>query len=177
MKHAAVLYTCVGLMGAAALAGFIDYSDAKSSGIMSRLYQEETASSGSTLVPKKDIELEDYSRGPIDERFEPPLVEELAMSDDNPKTKKRTKKFIPPPPPPAPEAPPAPEVKEGDIPSPPPPKAEAPSVPVTEPVPAVEMVKEVPPTPATETKEVTYKSFSRAPLKKKTVSAVSKRKE
>jgi hypothetical protein len=180
MKHAAVLYTCVGLMGAAALAGFIDYSDASRSGVMSSLYQEETQSTGSTLVSKKPVDLDDYSRGPIEEYTAPEEI--VAVNADDPKKKRKSKKLIPPPPPPAPDAPPVPVIKEGNIPPPPPPEPEVPPVPVTEPAPPVEPVIETPAIPVVETvppaevKEVSFKSFSRAPLKKKSA-PVAKRKQ
>jgi hypothetical protein len=178
MKHAAVLYTCIGLMGTAALAGFIDYSDASRSGVMNTLYKEETASTGSTLMPGKTIGIDDYSRGPLEEVSV--IKEEPVATADDPKKKKRSKKFIQPPPPPVPDAPPPPPplIKDGDI--QPPPKAELPPVYVTEPVAPVDVVNETPvvqPVPPAEVKEVRWESFSRAPLKKKKTAPVVKRKE
>jgi hypothetical protein len=176
MKHAAVLYTCIGLMGTAALAGFIDYSDASRSGVMSSLYKEETSSTGSTFISGKTVDIDDYSRGPLEEVSV--IKDEPVATADDPKKKKRSKKLIPPPPPPAPDAPPPPAIKEGTTP-PPPPKAELPPVPVTEPVPPVDAVNEIPvvqPVPPAEIKEVRWESFSRAPLKKK-IARVAKRKQ
>src|SRR5688500_18659036 len=89
MKHATVLYTCVGLMGAAALTRFIDYSYASKSGLLNSLYTEEPAFAGSTLIEKKTVELEDYSRKAIAE-YETP-TEEMAVNDDDPKKKKNAK--------------------------------------------------------------------------------------
>lgn len=187
MKHAAVLYTCVGLMGAAALAGFIDYSDASKSGIMASLYQEESQTTGSTLLQKKPVDLDDYSRGPIDERFDPPKEEESALNNDEPKRKKKrsVKLLLPPPPPPVPEAPSAPEMKEGDTPPPPSPlKEEVPPVPVIENMPPAKVSKATPPVivveapPAVEEKAaIGFESFSRAPLKKKRISKITKGKQ
>lgn len=177
MKHAALTYTCIGLMGAAALTGFIDYSKASRSGLMDNLYKEETPAVG---FVSKDITLEDYSRGPIEEYA--PMEEIISVKANDPKKKKKGKKFIPPPPP-APDAPPPPDIKEGDIQPPPPPKQETPTIPAIQPAPPAEAVKEIPavpviePAPVVEVKEVSFESFSRAPLKKKKITPVTKHKQ
>ena len=162
-------------MGAAALTGLIDYSYASKAGLLNSLYQEESRSTGSTLLPDKTIELEDYSR----KAFDPPEIVEAPVIDE-PKKKKQRTNHVPPPPPPAPEPPLPPDVKEADIAPPPPPKEE---VPVTGAVPALEVVNEIPATPAVEPviieedKEIKWESFSRAPLKKKKTKAITKRKQ
>src|SRR5687768_8293500 len=73
MKHAAVVYTCIGLMGTAVVAGIADYSYATNKGMLRGLYEDEVPVT--TIVTSKDIKAEDFSRGPISEDYE-----ELAIS-------------------------------------------------------------------------------------------------
>jgi hypothetical protein len=179
MKHAKILYTCVGLMGAAAITGFMDYSDASKAGLLKGLYQEETTANV-MLLHDKEIEFDNYSRA----AFEYEGSEKSIVLADEPKKKKRGKDHeVPPPPPPiAPEAPPVPEVKS-ETPAP-----IAPEVPVTTEIPAVapepptpakDEILETPVTPpvplqVVEIKEVSMKSFSRGPLKTKKIKSKAK---
>jgi hypothetical protein len=154
MKHAAILYTCIGLMGAAAVAGFADYNDASKAGLLKNLYAEETATTGSTFIAQKNIEIADYSRAAIEEKF---TNEELA-SNAAMKKPKRIKKVAPPPPPPP--------VTDTSFPAPPPPpEPPAPAANEVPPAPAVETTLETPVAPEVEAnKELSFKIFSRAPL-------------
>jgi len=170
MKHTAALYTCIGLMGAAAIMGFADYRTASNKGELKDLYADETIVN--PVVASKEVNLDDYSRGPI----EP----DMAVNDDTekqpkkvPQKPKRPKKSVPPPPPPPPapkkskatgmlaapaipETPPAPAevaISLDEAPTPPP-VAETPVAPP-------------PPPPAEVNEEVSFKYFSRAPLPRK----------
>jgi hypothetical protein len=175
MKHAAVLYTCIGLMGTAAVTGFVDYTRASKSGLLENLYSEETASMGSTLIADKEIDMEDYSRGAIEGEFQEPVRQNETALKAQPKKPKKLKRTVPPPPPPPPPL----SKKDVTPPPPPPPKTEVIEVtaetPVAPGVPSIEEKVEAPPAPptpeVTEVKEVSFKSFSRAPLiMKKTTS-------
>jgi hypothetical protein len=164
MKHAAVLYTCIGLMGAAAVTGFVDYTRTSKSGLLKNLYSEETASTGSTLIADKEIDMEDYSRGAIEGEFQEPFQQNETALKAHPKKPKKFKKVVPPSPPPP--------LNKKEVAPPPPPKTEIIEVtaetPVAPEAPAIEEKIEVPPAPptpeVTEVKEVSFKSFSRAPL-------------
>lgn len=180
MKHAAVLYTCIGLMGAAAITGFVDYTQASNAGTLSNLYKEELPTTGSTLIAEKEIDLEDYSRAALEEQMANDQQEETIA--EKPKPKKPKKTVPPPPPPPKQKKTVTVEVVE-DVPVAPPAEPEvivekvAPT-PSEPPAPVVEVKAEEPPTPATEevkSTRITPRIFSRAPLPPK-VNAVKKKK-
>lgn len=172
MKHAAVLYTCIGLMGAAAVTGFADYTHASRAGLLKDLYSEEKAT-GSSFIPVKTVDINDYSRGPIEEVQVAEQQEEMALKAQ-PKKPKKVKKIVPPPPPPpdAP-APPPPPGKPGTPPPPPPKTVAAVTTSEVPPAPPATEAVETPPAPpapeVTEVKTVSLKSFSRAPLSRKSI--------
>jgi hypothetical protein len=181
MKHATILYTCIGLMGAAAIAGFADYSSATKAGLLKGLYAEEKATSVN-MLPEKEIELEDYSRAAFD--YEQSIDTTVVPGE---KVKKKHKKYKDiPPPPPVPETPPAPETVKVKNVLEAPPAPEVPGIieiPVIAPEPAIpsKTEKVIAPIVISDTvelvemKEVSMKSFSRGPLKSKKV--ISKKKE
>lgn len=182
MKHAAVLYTCIGLMGAAAITGFVDYTQASNAGTLASLYKEERLTTGSTLMAEKEINIEDYSRAALEE---PKLAveEQEVITADNPKPKKKKKNLPPPPPPPKPkkgvaveevyvvEAPVAPPAEAEVV------IAEVPATPPAEPV--AEVKPETPPAPVvveeTKPRKISAKFFSRAPLPPKVTVAKKKK--
>ncbi len=180
MKHATILYTCIGLMGVAAIAGFADYSHASKAGLLKDLYAEEKTT-GITLLAEKEIEFDDYSRAAFD--YEQAL-DTIVISDEQLKKKQKKSKSIPPPP--VPEAPPAPEVVmvKNVIQAPLAPEVPAiVEIPAVAPEPAIPMKAEMVVVPivvsdsveVVEMKEISIKSFSRGPLKPKKL--VSKKKE
>ncbi|MCE3281726.1 MAG: hypothetical protein K0Q66_463, partial [Chitinophagaceae bacterium] len=129
------------------------------------LYEEEAPATN--ILASKDIEAEDYSRGPISE-----YKEEMVLNSQpaHPKTKAKKNTGVPePPPPPAPPAPPvisskavppppvpAPGENEKMLPPPVPPQTDSMVVAEEPGIPEV-----MPPKP------LSFESFSRAPLKSK----------
>jgi len=179
MKHAAVLYTCIGLMGAAAVTGFVDYTQASNAGILADLYQDEKPTTGSTLMLDKDISIEDYSRGPLEE--EVVLAEDFSNDEkklvEKPKPIKRVRSAPPPPPKLNVNEEP---VVDTDVPvaaSPADMEKDVAEMPTMPPAPAIEAKIEAPPVPVEEVKEVTFspRIFSRAPLPSKTTAAKKKK--
>jgi hypothetical protein len=180
MKHAAIMYTCIGLMGAAAVTGFVDYTHASKAGLLNDLYSEERAGTGSTLLDK-EIKIDDYSRGPLEEYTpEQEQQSEIALNAQPKKLRKSKKIIAPPPVPDAPVPPAPPQLIEKNI--TPPLTIEMPGMiteaPVVSEIPAIEEKAEtpVPPVPeVVEAKEVSFKIFSRAPLNYK--KSITKRKK
>ncbi len=87
------LYVCSGLMAAAAIAGATDYQKAQKSGKLNTLYQEEKAVDDPLVLgTKKEIEFEDYSRGPIDEV----IVEEETQTIKKSAVSKKAKSAVEP---------------------------------------------------------------------------------
>lgn len=181
MKHATILYTCIGLMGVAAIAGFADYSHASKAGLLKDLYAEEKAT-GITFLAEKEIEFDDYSRAAFD--YEQPADTIVATEETLNKKQKKSKTI--PPPPPVPEAPPAPGIVmvKNVIQAPPAPEVPAiVEIPAVAPEPAIPMKAEMVVVPivvsdsveVVAVKEISIKSFSRGPLKPKKL--VSKKKE
>lgn len=64
------LYVCGGLMAAAAVLGAADYSKAQKKGTLNSLYKEEKQADPLIIQAKKEIDFEDYSRGPIEDYVE-----------------------------------------------------------------------------------------------------------
>jgi hypothetical protein len=168
MKHAAILYTCVGLMGTAAVTGFVDYSHASKAGLLKDLYSENKSNPVKDLNTNKEVELSDYSRGPIEEQEVALLGQQDEISlVDPPGKPKRLKKIEVPTVPDAP-LPPTPSIEEKEIAPPPPSPAELPTIvqaPVAVPSDTAIEAPAVPAVPEVEApKEISFKSFSRAPL-------------
>jgi hypothetical protein len=165
MKHATLLYSCMGLMGAAAIAGFVDFSHASRSGKLKDLYHDKINGTGITLISTKTVDFDDYSRGPIEE-YQPPkeMKEELVFNTSHSKKKtKPEKKII------------SEVVAEANIEATPHAEIKIETVEVT---PVVETLAEVPKVEemkvepvledtliVEEKKELSFRSFSRAPLK------------
>ncbi len=149
MKHATLMYTCMGLMATSAIIGSIDYATASKAGTLKNLYKEEVIA---VDLFNKKIELEDYSRGPLE-------------YDKNVNSAIETDTSIQPP-----------KVIKKDIPPPPPPKKKVSAVPGTEAVNEANSVsaeakevkeKVIEEAPVTEIKqERLLERFSRAPLPK-----------
>jgi len=168
-------------MGAAAIAGFADYSHASKAGLLKGLYAEEKAT-GITFLAEKEIEFDDYSRAAFDyEQADDTIV----VTEKELKKKQKKSKSIPPPPP-VPEAPPAPEIVMVKNVTQEPPAPEVPviiEIPAVAPEPAIPVKTEKTAAPivisdsveVVEMKEISIKSFSRGPLKPKKV--ISKKKE
>lgn len=116
MKHTTILYTCMGLMGAAAVTGFAEYQSASRKGELKNLYSDNTTGSGAKT---NTIDLDDYSRAPIE-----PQVAEAPNPPAKPAKPARPKKLPPPPPPPlttsvhsAPNVPPTAEINTPEAPA------------------------------------------------------------
>jgi hypothetical protein len=177
MKHAAILYTCIGLMGAAAVTGFVDYSRAKKAGVFSDLYTEHKTDARAPFI-KKEINVDDYSRGPLEEvSVEQEQQSKVVYNPASRKPKKPKPVTGPPPPPRVIIAPPPPtvpnkKVAPGNI-EPPPVMQEDRVIDsnVTE-----EITAPVTP-PLPEVKEVSFKSFSRAPLENKKIAGKRKQRQ
>jgi hypothetical protein len=163
MKHAAVLYTCIGLMGTAAVVGFVDYRQSSKSGLLKGLYSDEKASSATTFIEKK-VDINDYSRGPIEEVTEEQALRSGSVFKAPSRLLKKPKK---------PKVPPI--VESPVVPTPPKLAAKEITIPVVAIpdtvrgiLPGAVVVTEIetPPVepPIPEVREVNYKSFSRAPL-------------
>ena len=145
-------------MGTAVVAGVADYSYASKNGMLRGLYEEEVPATN--ILASRDVTVEDYSRGPIGEEYK--SAQAVVVQDDQPKKKarKKIKAPVPPPPPPV--------IAETDIPPPPPPVESDKTIVPPPPPPAPPVVAEAPPAPVeVAEKEVSFESFSRAPLKYK----------
>jgi len=164
------MYTCIGLMGAAAVVGSIDFATASRSGKLKNLYKDEVPA---VNMVNKEINVDDYSRGAIDyeenrmvaaDTSEPVVAAKRPVSPGKAKIKKSS---------PAPvaeivqtEVVPAVEVSTVSV-------KQVEEVPValqpvvTEAVPVVEekKVEAVAAPPEIRKEETIFERFSRAPLK------------
>lgn len=101
MKHKAILYTCTGLMAAAAVMGFADYHYASKAGLFDELYAEDEQVTQPSASKEKQLDMEDYSRAAFEYPDEQRVLTAALEDEDNTLSEE-----LPPPPPPAP-APPA----------------------------------------------------------------------